>query len=173
LLCILNIYRHSLTLRTVKLKNVAIRWKLNMTWKLFTKFLTEGIYVSSSKRRLYLHKYSTHTPLPTYTTATGLADFRIFKNYLLILNKHHGSEISLYSHVTLYCIIFRWFIPVMCNHKYHKRYKVYKSNTTILFWNTGSNIRQHVSAFYSNTVIKKGNINRNHRVTYIRLYLWQ
>jgi hypothetical protein len=30
LLCILNIYRHSLTLRTVKLENVAIRRKLNM-----------------------------------------------------------------------------------------------------------------------------------------------
>ena len=40
-----------------------------------------------------------------------------------------------------------------CSRKYHKRYKVYKSNTTNLLWNTGSSKWQHVSAFYSNKAI--------------------
>ena len=122
-MCILNIYRRSLTSRTVKPEIVAIGGKLNMTWKLFTKFLTEEIYVSSSKDRLYFHKYSTHTPLATYATASGLLDFRIFQNYLLIINKYHGSEILFYSHVTTLHISYEFhYHPYTTIHLIQRRY---------------------------------------------------
>jgi len=41
---------------------------------------------------------------------------------------------------------------------YYKRYKVYKSNTTILLWNTGSSKWQHISAFYSNKAIRSSRV---------------
>jgi hypothetical protein len=44
-------------------------------------------------------------------------------------------------------LIFRWFIPVVCNHKYRKWYKVYKSNTT-KFIMVKSSKWQHVLAFF-------------------------
>ena len=48
----------------------------------------------------------------------------------------HEHEIftQIFSLMYLYFseTVFRWFIPVVCNYQYHKRHKVYKSNTTKL-----------------------------------------
>ena len=77
-----------------------------------------------------------------------------------------------YKFVPTEIYIFKWFIPIVCNHKY-QRYKVCESNTTILLWNTGSSKWQHVPAYsYKTNVITGTPFYTSNKLLYYQSLRW-
>jgi len=73
--------------------------------------------------------------LPKVATSTSLLDTVITKtksfNYYVYVATYNQYSFMFIDVLPEYgYVIRRWFIPVVCNQKYHKLHKVYKSNTT-------------------------------------------